>query len=396
MTNNLIIQLININYPEVFKRYSLKYNIYRELYEKDLYGLEIRNLDTKLGQRIKKIILANKEICYLVANKNQSTDLLALGTFSVFKELAKEIIAIGNEDIGFKVNRVIQNIIDYDNKSIQIGNKKFDMDKAHIVGILNVTPDSFSDGGKFFEKNAAVEHALKLIEEGAEIIDIGGESSRPGAKPIEEEEEIRRVIPVVEEILKLKPDAILSIDTTKSKVAEIALSLGVKIINDISSFSFDYKILEVAKNYNASYVLMHMKGNPETMQNNPYYEDVVSELYDFFIDKTFEAQKYNLKNIIIDPGIGFGKRVMDNYELIKRLNEFKGLGFPIYIGVSRKSFLGKALNLTIHERDDPTLVAETLAIKNGARFIRTHNVKKAKYSSLINLFTEKPELLQNV
>ncbi len=396
MNNNLIIQLININYPEVFKKYSKKYNIYRELYENDLYGLEIRNLDSKLCQRIKKIILANKEICYVIENKNQSADLLALGTFSVFKELAKEIIAIGNEDIGFKVNRVIQNFIDYDNKSIQIGNKVFEMDKAHVVGILNVTPDSFSDGGKFFEKNAAVEHALKLIEEGAEIIDIGGESSRPGAKPVDEEEEIRRVIPVVEEILKLKPDTVLSIDTTKFRVAEIALSLGVKIINDISSFSFDNKILDVAKKYNASYVLMHMKGNPETMQNNPHYEDVVSELYEFFIEKTLEAQKHNLKNILIDPGIGFGKRVMDNYELIKRLNEFKGLGFPIYIGVSRKSFLGKALNIAIDERDDPTLVAETLAIKNGARFIRTHNVKKSKYASLINLFIEKPELLQNV
>ncbi|MEJ5350082.1 MAG: dihydropteroate synthase [Melioribacteraceae bacterium] len=396
MANNLIIQLIDIYYPNVFKRYSSKYNIYRELYEKDLYALEIRNLDSKLGHRIKKIILANKEICYLVDNNNQSTDLLALGTISIFKELAKEIIAIGNEDIGFKINKVIQNIIDYDNKSMQIGNKIFEMDKAHIVGILNVTPDSFSDGGKFFEKNAAVEHALQLLEEGAEIIDIGGESSRPGAKPVDEEEEMRRVIPVIKEILKSKPDAILSIDTTKSKVAEAALSLGVKIVNDISSFSFDYNILEIVKKYNAAYVLMHMKGTPETMQNNPYYEDVVSELYDFFIEKILETQKFNLKNIIIDPGIGFGKRVIDNYELIKRLNEFKGLGTPIYIGVSRKSFLGKALNLSIDERDDPTLAAETLAIKNGARFIRTHNVKKAKYASLINLFTEKPELLQNV
>ncbi|MEG8947375.1 dihydropteroate synthase [Rosettibacter firmus] len=397
MKNNLIIQFINLHHADVFKKYSSRYNIYRELYEKDLFGLEIRNVDFKLGQRIKKIILSNKEICYLVQTKDpQLVDILSLGTLSIFKELAKEIIAIGNEDIGFKINKVIQNIIDYDTRNIQIGNKNFEMNKAHLVGILNVTPDSFSDGGKYYEKNAAVEHALKLLEEGAEIIDIGGESSRPGAMPISESEEEKRVLPVIEEILKIKPDAIISVDTTKSKVADSALSIGAKIINDISSFNFDPNMLDIVKKHNATYVLMHMKGNPQTMQDNPYYEDVVSELYEFFICKINETQKGGIKNILIDPGIGFGKRVLDNYELIRRLNEFKGLGFPIYIGLSRKSFLGKALNLGIDEREEATLIAETIAIQNGARFIRTHNVKNARYASLINQFIDKPELLNNV
>lgn len=394
---NLIIQLIDIFYPNLFKRYSSKYNIYRELYEKDLYALEIRAIDYKLAQRIKKIILANKEICYLTLTKDEGlADLLSLGSLSVFKDLAKEIIAIGNEDLGFKITKLIQNITEYDNKSLKISNKTFGMDKAHLLGILNVTPDSFSDGGKYFEKNAAIEHALELIEHGAEIIDIGGESSRPGAIPISEEEELNRVLPIIEELLKIKPETIISIDTTKSKVADAALSIGAKIVNDISSFSFDKNMLNVVAKHNATYILMHMKGDPLTMQINPYYEDVVSEIYDYFIRKVSVAQKNGIKNIIIDPGIGFGKRVIDNYELIKRLNEFKGIGFPILIGLSRKSFIGKALNLPVENRDDPTLVAETLAIKNGARFIRTHNVQKAKFAVLINSFIEKPEQLTNV
>lgn len=393
----MIIQLIDIFYPNVFKRYSNKYNIYRELYEKDLYALEIRAIEYKLAQRIKKIILANKEICYLASYKdNNFVDLLSLGSLSIFKELAKEIIAIGNEDLGFKITKLIQNITDYENKTLQISNRTFELDKAHIVGILNVTPDSFSDGGKYFDKNAALEHALELLENGAEIIDIGGESSRPGANPVSEEEELNRVIPIIEELLKIKPETIISIDTTKSKVADAALTLGAKIVNDISSFSFDNNILDAVKKHNATYILMHMKGNPLTMQDNPFYEDVVSEIYDYFISKITIAQKYGIKNIMIDPGIGFGKRVIDNYELIKRLNEFKGIGFPIFIGLSKKSFLGKALNLPIEERDDPTLVAETLAIKNGARFIRTHNVNKAKFAVMINSFIEKPEQLTNV
>lgn len=392
----MIVQLVDIFYPDIFKRYSEKYNIYRELYEKDLYALEIRGVNNKLAQKIKKIILANKEICYHINKNNDSADLLALGTISIFKELAKEIIAIGNEDIGFKINKVIQNIIDYENTTIKIGWKYFEMDKAHIVGIVNVTPDSFSDGGKYFEKNAAIEHALKLLEEGAEIIDIGGESSRPGSLPVSIDEELNRVIPVIEGIINSKPDALISVDTTKSQVAEASLSLGAKIINDISSFEFDNKMLDVIKKYDATYILMHMKGTPTTMQDNPKYEDVVREIYDFFVLKINQVQKLGIKNLMIDPGIGFGKRVIDNYELLRRLNEYKGLGFPIFIGLSRKSFLGKVLNLPVNEREDPTLVAESLAIKNGARFIRTHNVKKAKYASLINTFIEKPELLNNV
>ncbi|MEK6553040.1 MAG: dihydropteroate synthase [Bacteroidota bacterium] len=393
----MTIQLVDIFYPNVFRRYSAKYNIFRELYEKDLVGIEIRGIEFRLAQNIKRIILTNKEICYTTGKKGDLLcDLLVIGTYGIFRELSKEIISIGNEDLGRKVARIIQNITDYENRSMQIGKNNFSLDRAYTVGILNVTPDSFSDGGKYFQKKNAVEHGLKLLEQGADILDIGGESTRPGADAISEEEEIKRVIPVIEEIIKVKPESLISIDTSKSKVAYEALQCGAKIVNDISSFTLDPKILDVVKQFNAALILMHMKETPKTMQSSLYYEDVVSEIYDYLTSKVDAAKKIGIKNIIVDPGIGFGKRVMDNYELIKRLNEFKGIGQPILVGLSRKSFIGKALELNIEERDEPTLSAETLAIKNGARFIRTHEVKKTIYASKINRFLDNPELLQNV
>lgn len=389
--------MVDIFYSNVFKRYSTKYNIYRDLYEKDLLGLEIRNINFKFANKIKKIILSNKEICYITSKKeNDSVDLLALGSFGVFKELSKEIIAIGNEDIGFKINKTLKNVSDYDQLKLTVGNKTFQFDRALLIGIINVTPDSFSDGGKFFSTESAIEHGLQLIKDGADIIDIGGESSRPGSEPVKDDEELNRVIPVIEGIIKKVPDAIISIDTQKSIVASEALKKGAKIVNDISAGTFDSKMFEVVNSFNAALILMHMKGSPKTMQQDPYYDDVVSEVYDYLLNKVDNARKHDIKNIIIDPGIGFGKRVSDNYELLKRLNEFKGIGYPIMVGLSKKSFLGKALNIEIDKREEATLIAETLAIKNGARLVRTHNINKAAYAVKLNQFVENPELLANV
>lgn len=390
----MTIQLVDLFYPDLFRRYSAKYNIYRELYEKDLLAIEIRGIDFKLAQNIKKIILTNKEICYNTGKKgDKSCNLLALGSHGGFKELTKEIIAIGNEDLGLKVSQTVQNITEYENQSLKIGHRNFTFERAYVVGILNVTPDSFSDGGKYFDKKLAVEYGLKLLDDGADILDVGGESSRPGSDRISEEEEINRVISVIEEILKAKPDAILSVDTIKSEVAKKALSCGVKIVNDISSFGYDDRMLDVIKEFNAALVLMHMKGNPKTMQEDPSYEDVVSEIYDYLTMKVEIAKKFGIEKIIIDPGIGFGKRITDNYELIKRLNELKGIGQPVMVGISKKSFLGNSLNLNIDERANATIVAETLAIRNGARFIRTHDVKNTVQSIKINSFLDNPELV---
>ena len=261
------------------------------------------------------------------------------------------------------------------NNEYIIGGRRFVFDTPYIMGILNVTDDSFSDGGKYYSTENAVKHALEMIDDGADFIDIGGESTRPGAETISADEEIKRIIPVIENILKGKPDTIISADTTKSSVAEAALQNGAKIINDISAFNFDPKIVDIVEKYDATYVLMHMKGNPKDMQKAPYYDDVIKEIYNFLYNKLKILDDAGISKIFIDPGIGFGKRVEDNFEILKRLEDFKSLGYPILIGTSRKSFIGKTLNLEVDNRDTATSVVESVAIKNGARVIRTHNVK---------------------
>ena len=244
-----------------------------------------------------------------------------------------------------------------------------------IMGIVNVTPDSFSDGGKYFSVDDAVNHALKLIDEGADLIDIGGESTRPGSDPVSLEEELRRTIPVIKNIHQQRKDVIISIDTTKSEVAKQALDSGAQIINDISGLTFDEKMFEIAKEYNSGVVIMHIKGNPKTMQENPEYRDVVKDVYDFLLVQSIKAKQNDIDKIIVDPGIGFGKRVEDNFSLIKNLDYFQSLGYPVMIGLSKKSFIGKTLNLDNDQREIGTIILETISVIKSARIIRTHNVK---------------------
>jgi dihydropteroate synthase len=246
-----------------------------------------------------------------------------------------------------------------------------------IMGILNVTPDSFSDGGNYFSKEKALEHALEMFEQGADIVDVGGESTRPGSESVSLEEEVRRVIPVIQDIILQRPGSILSIDTTKDTVALEACRAGVKIINDISGLTFDPEIMNVAKEFSASLIIMHIKGTPRNMQVNPFYENVISEIYEFLEKQIQKAKGAGVEDIIVDPGIGFGKRVEDNFEILKNLSEFKKLGYPVLVGLSRKSFLGKVLNLDVTERDTATSVIETIAIIKGASIIRTHNIANA-------------------
>ena len=393
----MTVHLVFISYEDVFKRYSKKYNIYRDLYEKDLLGLEIRNLPKNLEDFVRKTVIQNKEICYATHSENEElVDFLALGSLGIFREVANGIVSGGKEDIGLKIRSVIRNFNSYHNTSFKIGNREFSMDESYVMGILNVTPDSFSDGGKYYNSQAAIDHALKMVNEGADFIDIGGESSRPGADPVTADDEIKRVIPVIEAVLKENSDVIISVDTTKSNVAKQALSNGALIVNDISGLSYDDQMLHTIKEQNASLIIMHMKGTPKTMQQEPFYDDVVSEVYDYLNEKVAVARKAGIKNIFVDPGIGFGKRVADNYTLLKRLKEFQGLGCPILIGVSNKSFMGKALNLNVDMREQPTLVTETIASLNGAKIIRTHNVKNAVMTKKLINFIDNPELVINV
>jgi len=252
--------------------------------------------------------------------------------------------------------------------------------KTLVMGIVNVTPDSFSDGGKFFSPEVATNHASKLITQGADIIDIGGESTRPGAKQVSESEELKRVIPVIEKIRTDNPTILISIDTTKASVAKYAVEAGADIINDVSGLSFDNNMAGIVESLNVPIVIMHMKGNPQNMQLNPKYKDIVNEILDFFKIKIKIAIQsgINRSMIILDPGIGFGKTVDHNFELLSRLNEFNVLELPIMIGPSRKSFIGITLDLPPEDRVEGTAAAVSAGVMNGASIVRVHDVKSMK------------------
>ena len=248
-----------------------------------------------------------------------------------------------------------------------------------IMGILNVTPDSFSDGGRFLSPDAAVKRALIMEKEGADIIDVGGESARPGADPVPVEEELRRVLPVLER-LRGKLRIPISIDTTKAEVAEAALRAGASIVNDISALRFDPAMASVVAEFGAGLVLMHMLGTPKTMQQAPHYEDVVREVREFLAERALYAQSQGIPReaIAVDPGIGFGKTVEHNLELLRRLPELVELGFPVLVGPSRKSFIGAILGLGVEERLEGTLAACAVAVVRGADILRVHDVREVR------------------
>lgn len=259
-----------------------------------------------------------------------------------------------------------------------------------IMGILNVTPDSFFDGGKHSTEEAAVEHAFRMIEEGADIIDVGGESTRPFADEVGLDEELERVIPVIEKI-RAHSDVFISIDTYKSKVAHEACLAGASMINDISGLTFDPRMVEAAARHGAYVVIMHIKGTPKDMQKDPHYTDVIAEISDFFLKQIETARRSGIAEdrIIIDPGIGFGKRVEDNLRILKMLGEFKKLGRPVLIGTSMKSFIGIVTDSPVTERLEGTLASLAVSLMNGADILRVHDVKKAqKVAKLVHAIME--------
>lgn len=245
-----------------------------------------------------------------------------------------------------------------------------------IMGVLNVTPDSFSEEGRYFEVDSAIAHAKRMVNEGADIIDIGGESSRPGALSISADEELTRVLPVVERLASEIPVPI-SIDTYKANVARRALQAGAHIVNDITALSGDSDMASVVSEMHAGLVLMHMKGNPRTMQHSPAYQNVISDILRFFQERIGKAEKNGIHpdSILVDPGIGFGKTTEHNLEILRRLRDFQSLNKPILIGTSKKSFIGKILDLPVNERMEGTAATITWAISQGADVVRIHDVK---------------------
>lgn len=249
-------------------------------------------------------------------------------------------------------------------------------ERTQVMGVLNVTPDSFSDGGLFYDPEKAYARGMELEEEGADIIDIGGESTRPGADPVPEDEEIRRVLPVIERLTK-SLRVPLSMDTYRSEVAKRALEAGAALVNDISGMRCDPEMPDIVARAGVPVVIMHMKGTPREMQKNPVYSCVIQEIMQFFRERIQWAVSRGIakEKIILDPGIGFGKATGHNLEIMRRLKEFVSLGHPICIGPSRKSFIGHVLGLPVGERCEGTAAAVAMAVAHGARIIRVHDVK---------------------
>ncbi len=248
------------------------------------------------------------------------------------------------------------------------------------MGILNVTPDSFSDGGQFNIREKAVSRALEMLQQGADIIDIGGESTRPGAEPVPLEVELERTVPVIQSIIRESPSALISIDTYKAKVAEAALEAGAGLVNDISGLGFDADLPGVIARTGVPVVIMHIKGTPRNMQANPYYDDLISEIIQYFHERINLADSAGIsaKQIIIDPGLGFAKTLTHNYEILNRLKEIQSLGYPVMLGPSRKSFIGKLLDRPTGERLLGTAAVVAAAVLQDVPFVRVHDVREIK------------------
>lgn len=262
-------------------------------------------------------------------------------------------------------------------KELNCRGKLLSLSESQIMGIINATPDSFSDGGEHFEFDKAIEKALLMIEQGASIIDVGGETTKPKSLPVDKDEEIRRTIPIITELRNHNKDIVISIDTNKSSVAKIALESGADIVNDISSLRFDASLAELLADYpDVPVVLMHMQGTPETMQTNPQYNDVIDDLKSFFDERiAFCISKGISKDrLIIDPGIGFGKRLEHNLEILRRIDEFHSFSVPVLVGASRKSFIKGIYDSQPQERLNGSLATTALAFYNGIQIIRVHDV----------------------
>lgn len=262
--------------------------------------------------------------------------------------------------------------------SLNCRGKLLELTEPAVMGILNLTPDSFYDGGRYPDADAMLRQAEKMLHEGAAILDIGGASTRPGAQEVDENEELARVIPAIEAILQRFPEAILSIDTWRSKVAREALHAGARMVNDISAGAFDAGLFQTVADFQAPYILMHMQGTPATMQQAPHYQDVVTEVLDFFIQKINTLHHCGVYDIVLDPGFGFGKTLAHNFSLLKHLAQFsRVLQLPVLAGISRKSMVCKALGVRPEHALNGSTALHMTALQNGASLLRVHDVKEA-------------------
>lgn len=264
------------------------------------------------------------------------------------------------------------------NKGLIIGGKHYDLRRPLVMGILNITPDSFYDGSRIESESSLIERVKEMLTSGADILDIGGYSTRPGAIDISVEEEIARVVPAIKTVLSHFPDVLISIDTFRSEVAEAALKAGALIVNDISGFTIDPKIVDVTAMHKATYILMHMRGTPQTMMENTEYNDIAKDVYSYFENKVELLKNKGVTNIILDPGFGFSKTIEQNHELLDRMEIFQEQQLPILLGISRKSMIYKKLGISPQESLDGTIALNAIGLNKGANILRVHDVKEAK------------------
>jgi dihydropteroate synthase len=315
----------------------------------------------------------------VITGSVDTTDVLLIGTLKQLKGLVHKITRQP-----FGLSKVAERLIDVVHRietppAYELSCREYTLHlgaRTHIMGVLNVTPDSFSDGGQFNEIERAVERAQQMVDEGADIIDVGGESTRPGSAPISPDQELRRSVPVVEHLVK-SLNVPISVDTYRSSVAATLLEAGAHMVNDISGLRFDPEMGKIVSRYNVPIILMHMKGRPKDMQKDPSYDDLLTEIVSFLLESAEGALSAGIHRdrILIDPGIGFGKTVTHNLEILKRLREFSSLGYPVLIGASRKSFIGHILDVPVDDRVEGSLAAVAVSILNGAHILRVHDVK---------------------
>ncbi|MBI5328085.1 MAG: dihydropteroate synthase [Deltaproteobacteria bacterium] len=310
-----------------------------------------------------------------------ATDAIISGTEKQMQNVIKKLNMqpFGLKKIADRIKSAIGNICK-DEVILETKTKTWVLgEKTLVMGILNVTPDSFYDGGQYLKKGDAVKKALQMIEHDADIIDVGGESSRPGSNPVSLKEELKRVVPVIREVAKAG-DVVVSVDTTKAEVARQAIDAGASMVNDISALRFDPMMANVCAKNKTGVILMHMIGTPSTMQTDVKYSDLMSHIFNHLKERVDFVVKAGIKKerIAIDPGIGFGKSPEDNLKIIKRLSEFKSIGRPIVLGTSRKSFIGKVLGLDAKDRIEGSIATVAAGILNGANIVRVHDVKETR------------------
>lgn len=320
----------------------------------------------------------------MITGKISHGDILIAGTLNQYTKLIEKlkIQPFGLKSLAVQIEKILR---PEKLPTLTIRKTRLDFNqRPFLMGILNITPDSFSDGGKYLQIDEAITHAEHMIHEGADIIDIGGQSTRPGAQNISAEDEIKRVIPIIKQLRKISQIP-LSIDTYHAQVAKHAIDAGVDIINDISGLNFDPNMAQIAGESGIPVVLMHIQGTPLTMQQNPQYTNLIRQITAYFEHSIELALKAGVKptHIILDPGIGFGKSMEHNLQIIHNLSELKTLGFPLLVGTSKKSFIGKLLDDEINERLIGTVVTNTIALVNGANIIRVHDVRELKETIII-------------